>query len=127
MTQSVPKPHPHALDSRIADTPEAAAAYNEDPGLLIAAAREALPGWSAAYGGPVGVAILVRAFQRELEEIMQTYAALRAAAVAELLRDESLADVGRRLGISKTAVHELSRASKSPVNEFIQLNRKGLW
>ena len=84
-------------------------ATHEAPALL-ADASEPCDGWSDQYGGPEGVATLAFELQENLRRQSQHLAALRAAAIRELLRTRSLAEVGRMLGISKQAVSKASRA-----------------
>lgn len=80
-----------------------------DPTPLLTAAAEGQPGWSDVYGGTKGVAYLTGRIQEDTRARMRKVAALRAAAVATMLREESLAAVGRFLGVSKSAIQKVHR------------------
>lgn len=67
--------------------------------------------WMDPYGGPMGVAALVPVLQEVLSQQSHELASVRAEVINDELRDRSLADVGRQLGISKTAVHKASQTA----------------
>lgn len=69
------------------------------------------PGWSVEYGGPEGVARLTLALQDALKVQASELAAVRAAAIKELLTTRSLAEVARLLGVSRQAVSKAALGS----------------
>ena len=81
-----------------------------DPTTLIETATTGQPGWSDAYGGPLGVAQAAVAAQEELKSLASVVAGLRAAAIQEALTTRSVADVAKDLGVSRQAVYIASRA-----------------
>jgi hypothetical protein len=93
---------------------------------LLGAAAAAAPGWSTPYGGPEGVAVLAAELRRQLDDEARLLSALRAVAVAELLRERSMANVGESLGISKAAVQKINAAAgrRGP---FYNLLASGDW
>lgn len=99
----------------------------DDPLELLRAAQDAGPGWSAAYGGPEGVAVLAEAARQAVMAQAGDLAALRRVAIAELCRDRHLADIGRSLGISKAAVHKLHREVDRQPHELDRLLSEGIW
>lgn len=111
-------------DGRLPDTPAVRAALM-DPDSLLAAAAAGGKGWADAYGGPEGVALLADEIRRQLDRQARQVAELRAVAVAELLRDRSLASAGKLLGIGKTAVHKINRSALGSTYE--RLLKKGQW
>lgn len=76
---------------------------------LLAAAAEAVPGWSEPYGGSLGVARTAAERARELHALAELHDALRAAAIAHASIDLSYAQIGDELGVSKTAVSNAAR------------------
>ncbi|MCZ4326703.1 hypothetical protein [Brachybacterium paraconglomeratum] len=76
----------------------------------MAQVREAEDGWSTTYGGPVGVAALCSALQIQLAEQSEAIAAVRVAAIRELLKDHSGVEVAAMFGVSKTAISKTNRA-----------------
>ena len=97
-----------------------------DPEPFLDAAANGEPGWSAAYGGPDGVAVITGRLRDHLRDKQRQVASLRAAAVATMLRDRSLAAVGRLLGVGKTAVHKVHQEgiASSAANPFYDLATK---
>ncbi|MGB3676803.1 MAG: hypothetical protein WA988_20430 [Candidatus Nanopelagicales bacterium] len=106
------------------DTPEVRAAL-ADPKVLLDAADAGGDGWAVPFGGPQGVAQLTGEIRHLLEEQARDVAALRAVAVAELLRDQSMSVVGQLLGIGKSAVHKINQAASGSPFEF--LLARGQW
>lgn len=106
------------------DTPEVHAAL-ADPDVLLRAACQAAAGWSEPFGGPQGVALLTAEIRRQLDEKANEVSSLRSAAVAEMLRDQSLSTVGKLLGIGKTAVDKINK--KALGSDFKHLVAKGTW
>lgn len=81
------------------------------PGEFLRQVATAHPGWSAPYGGPEGVARATLTMQDVLKVQASELAAVRAAAIEELLTTRSLSEVARMLGVSKQAV---SKSVRSP-------------
>lgn len=76
---------------------------------LLKAAHLHEPGWSARWGGPLGVLAASADELREVEARRRLLLDLRSAAIREALKSVSLADVGRVLGTSRQNVHEANR------------------
>ncbi|MGO1971855.1 MAG: hypothetical protein ACTH2Q_02750 [Propionibacteriaceae bacterium] len=108
------------------DRPAVLAALKE-PWRLVEAARTGGQAWSEPYGGPEGVAVLATEIRDQLERQVRAVAELRAVAVAELLRDRSLSDVGSVLGIGKTAVHKINREVATRPHAYGHLLLGGQW
>lgn len=72
------------------------------------------PGWAEKYGGPLGVAARCAGLQAELSRQSEQIAAVRVAAIQELLKTHSGIEVAASLGVSKSAI---SKAIKSNVWE----------
>ena len=71
----------------------------------------ATPGWSEKYGGPLGVAARCAGLQAELNRQSEQIAAVRVAAVQELLKTEPGINVAASLGVSKSAISKASMSS----------------
>lgn len=80
------------------------------PEQFLAEVAAAEPGWSQKHGGPYGVARICVDLQRQVAAMSEQIAAVRAAALQELLTTQSLADVAADLGVSKPAASKASRA-----------------
>lgn len=76
---------------------------------LLEVARTRPPGWAQPYGGAAGVAELAEHLRQDVLALADKLLALRSAAVAAGLDDESLADAARRLGLTRSAVHKAHR------------------
>lgn len=74
------------------------------PHEFLATTRNAEPGWSTPYGGPEGIARLCAELQTELVRQSEQIAAIRTAAIRQLLTTRSGVDVAHTLDISKSAV-----------------------
>lgn len=83
---------------------------NLTPAEFLAEVAAAQPGWSQQHGGPYGVARMTVDLQRQVARMSEEIAAVRAAALQELLAMQSLATVAADLGISKQAASKASRA-----------------
>lgn len=81
------------------------------PHEFLATALRAEPGWSDTYGGPAGVAALCAALQSQVAEQSEAIAAVRVAAIQELLKTFSGVEVAAMFGISKNAISKLSRSA----------------
>lgn len=62
------------------------------------------PGWSDRFGGLVGVAALCAKLNADLVAQSEEIARVRAAAINELLKAHSGAQVGAMLGLSRASV-----------------------
>ena len=74
------------------------------PEEFLAEIERAEPGWSDAYGGPQGVATHVAELQAEVFRISEKLAAIRVAAIRQMLTTQSGVEVANTLGVSKSAV-----------------------
>lgn len=84
---------------------------NPSPEEFLAEVQAAEPGWSEKFGGPLGVAARSAALQAELSRQSEMIAAVRVAAIQELLKTQAGIEVAASLGVSKSAI---SKATKSP-------------
>lgn len=74
---------------------------------------ENLPsGWAEAEGGLLAIIQRLGTFQDELNNQARDIAAIRAAAVAELLKTTSGAEIARQLGMNRANISRLSKAEK---------------
>ena len=110
----------------VPNTAEVRAAL-EDPIGFLAIAAAGANGWSEPYGGPAGVALLSGHIRDWMDQQSHAFSALRAVAVAELVRDESLAGVGRILGVTKSAVDRINKEVARKPSPFINLLAEGTW
>lgn len=74
------------------------------PEAFLAEIEHAEPGWSEVYGGPQGVAAHVAELQAEVFRTSEKLAAIRVAAIRQMLTTQSGVEVAAELGISKSAV-----------------------
>lgn len=72
---------------------------------------QAEPGWSQRHGGPTGVVATCAALQEELAAQSEAIAAVRVAAIQELLKTHSGVELARMFGVSKTAISKATRAN----------------
>ena len=70
------------------------------------------PGWSEEEGGLIEVIKRLGDFQEELNSQSKQIAAIRAAAVAQLLKSKSGADIARELDLGRANISRLSKAPK---------------
>jgi hypothetical protein len=82
------------------------------PEAFLATLDHQPEGWSRKYGGPEGVARLVSEHQARLAEQSSRLAEVRNAAVAELLKTRSGAEVGRIFGLSRSLISKIATRSK---------------
>lgn len=80
------------------------------PEQLLLEAANAHPGWSHHHGGPEGVATLCSQLQTQLARQSEQIAAIRVAAIRELLKTRPGVEVAALLGISKSAVSKTHKA-----------------
>lgn len=74
------------------------------PEKFLAEVETAEPGWSEAYGGPQGVAKHIAGLQAELVRQSERLAAIRVAAIRQLLTERTGVEVAASLGVSKSAI-----------------------
>lgn len=67
-------------------------------------------GWSDAYGGPAGVAALCPGLQEQLSRQSEQIAAVRVAAIRELLKTRSGVEVAAMFGVSPSAISKINRS-----------------
>ena len=94
---------------------------------LLTAARTGDPGWSAEFGGPYGVALAADAGAELVTRLVTELIALRTAAVAQLLEEESLRAVARRTGINRSTISKTHRAWDPTLTSFARLTEKEAW
>ncbi|MEU7993587.1 hypothetical protein [Rothia amarae] len=70
------------------------------------------PGWAEEEGGLIEVIKRLGTFQEDLNEQSKKIAAIRAAAVAQLLKSRSGADIARELDLGRANISRLSKAPK---------------
>lgn len=76
----------------------------KSPEAFLAEIDHAEPGWSEAYGGPVGVAKQCLELQSELARQSERIAAIRVAAIRQMLTKQSGVEAAADLGVSKSAI-----------------------
>lgn len=86
------------------ETPSPSGEQWERVAQLLRLTQGADPGWAQEYGGPAGVIRAVDQVQDDVRAVAAQVAAIRAAAVNELLRTQPVAQVARDLGVSRQAV-----------------------
>lgn len=84
------------------DTPTEDATHS--PETFLAEVEHLQPGWSDTYGGPEGVATLCADLQTELVRQSEKIAAIRNAAIRQMLTTRSGVEVAKTLGVSKSAI-----------------------
>lgn len=80
------------------------------PDEFLTEIAEATPGWSENYGGPHGVIALCGLLQQRIAEQSEAIAAVRVAAIRELLRDHTGVEVAASLGVSSAAISKTMKA-----------------
>lgn len=78
-------------------------------------ATVAPPGWSEDYGGPRGVIAEADRLQEGLRRQTREVAAVRAAALEELVRRANATAVAGDLGISLSAVYRSGKRPAAPI------------
>ena len=81
------------------------------PEMFLAQVADAEPGWSVEHGGPGGVVVLCAALQEQLMTQSEQIAAVRVAAIRELLKTRSGREVAAMFGVSPAAI---SKANNGP-------------
>ncbi|MFJ3032709.1 hypothetical protein ACIP5Z_11560 [Rothia terrae] len=84
----------------------------DSPETFLNALPHLYPGWSEQYGGALEVARKTAQFQEQLNQQAQTIAAIRAAAIHELLKTQRGVDIAKQLGLTRAAISRLSKAEK---------------
>lgn len=85
--------------------------HEPTPQEFLAEVSAAEPGWSERYGGPMGVSTYCAALQAELARQSELIAAVRVAAIQQMLKTHSGVEVAKTFNVSKSAI---SKASKAP-------------
>lgn len=85
------------------DTPPTTDATHS-PEEFLALIEQVEPGWSDEYGGPEGIAALCAELQTELVRQSEKIAAIRVAAIRQMLTNRSGVEVAEALGVSKSAI-----------------------
>lgn len=70
----------------------------------------AAPGWSDRYGGPVGIVAECGRMQALLNDQSERIAKIRIAAIQELLKTRSGAEVSAMFGVAKQTISKASKA-----------------
>lgn len=94
---------------------------------LLTAARTGDPGWSATFGGPNGVALAADLGSELATQLVTELIALRTAAIAQLLEEESLRAVARRTGINRSTISKTHRAWDPALTPFARLVDEKSW
>ena len=71
----------------------------------------ATPGWSDQYGGPAGIATLCHDLQQQLMDQSESIAAIRVAAINELLKTHSGTQVAAMFGVTRSAISKAAKSS----------------
>lgn len=82
----------------------------EDASRLLDAAQRAESGWADAYDGPEGVALEAERLREVTSDAVTQLITVRSAAIAQLLEDESLRTVEKRIGLSRSTINKAHRA-----------------
>lgn len=81
------------------------------PEAFLREASTAQEGWSQAYGGPLGVAKYCADLQAQLARQSEQIAAIRVAAIRQMLTTNTGVAVARDLGVSKAAISKSLKTS----------------
>lgn len=81
------------------------------PAAFLTLVGEAEPGWSDQLGGPTGVVALCGALQEQLMSQSERIAAVRVAAIRELLKTHSGREVAAMFGVSPAAISKSNRGT----------------
>lgn len=81
------------------------------PEQFLAEVAAADPGWSEKHGGPMGVVGLCGALQQRISEQSEAIAAVRVAAILELLKEYSGVELAAAFGVSKAAISKATKAN----------------
>lgn len=83
------------------------------PEAFLAEVSSAQPGWSDKHGGLTGIVTLCADLQEQLARQSEQVAAVRVAAIQELLKTRSGTNVAATFGVSKPAISKAARATNS--------------
>lgn len=81
------------------------------PEKFLERVAHAEPGWADQYGGPAGIVTLCADLQEQINRESEQIAAVRVAAMKELLKSRSGADLAATFGVSKAAISKATRAN----------------
>lgn len=81
------------------------------PQEFLAEVATAEPGWADRHGGPTGIVTLCADLQEQIARQSEQIAAVRVAAIQELLKTRSGTNVAATFGVSKAAISKTSRAN----------------
>lgn len=81
------------------------------PEQFLTQVQSSNPGWSDQYGGPMGVATLCANLQEQLAHQSETIAAIRTAAIQELLKTHKGTELAATFGISRAAISNINRSN----------------
>jgi hypothetical protein len=81
------------------------------PDIFLSQVADAEPGWSDRYGGPAGVVTLCAGLQERLMDQSEQIAAVRVAAIRELLKTHSGREVAAMFAVSPAAISKANNAA----------------
>jgi len=81
------------------------------PEQFLAELTNLRAGWADQHGGPAGVAALCSALQTDLARQSEQIAAVRVAAIHELLKTHSGVEVAAMFNISKAAISKIAKSA----------------
>lgn len=81
------------------------------PETFLEQLAHAEPGWSDEHGGLIGVVTLCADLQTQIARQSEQIAAVRVAAIQELLKTRSGSDLAATFGVSKAAISKAARAT----------------
>lgn len=81
------------------------------PEEFLERVASAEPGWADQYGGPTGIVTLCADLQEQIARQSEQIAAVRVAAIQELLKTRSGANLAATFGVSKAAISKATRAN----------------
>lgn len=81
-----------------------------EPADFLAEIADPTPGWSQKYGGRLGVIALCGLLQQKIALQSKTIAAVRIAAIQDLLTETSGKELAEALNVSKTAISKSTKA-----------------
>lgn len=80
------------------------------PAEFLDEVADPTPGWSKKYGGRLGIIALCGALQQEIALQSKAVAAVRTAAIHDLLNEMSGKDLAEALSVSKTSISKSTKA-----------------
>lgn len=91
-------------------TPRLNPDLNPDPAEFLDEVANPTPGWSQKYGGRLGIIALCGSLQQKIALQSKTVAAVRTAAIQDLLSEMSGKDLAEALSVSKTSISKSTKA-----------------